>query len=173
MMRLVHYAKEPLAAPLTVRPQTGPDKQPDYFKPHGLWVSDDACPDNWKSWCEDQDFCLECLAYAYGVTLRADANVLVLTSAAEIDRFTDTYEVNPIPGPRTLKVRFWIDWPTVREQWDGLIITPYIWERRNLLSHNGSGDAAWYYSWDCASGCIWQPRAIASIVPREESAPKP
>ena len=24
----------------------------------------------------------------------------------------------------------------------------------------------WYYGWDCASGCIWDPAAVAEIKPR-------
>jgi hypothetical protein len=58
----------------------------------------------------------------------------------------------------------WIAWDRLRERYQGLIVTPYIWERR-LTMGNGP-DAMWYYFWDCASGCIWDPAAIASVTPR-------
>ena len=50
-----------------------------------------------------------------------------------------------------------IDWRLVAEEWQGIVIAPYLWERRF------DSDARWYYSWDCASGCIWDHRAIAAI----------
>ena len=48
-----------------------------------------------------------------------------------------------------------IAWEKVAAKYDGLIITPYIWQRRMELN--------WYYTWDCASGCIWNVRAIKDI----------
>lgn len=50
-----------------------------------------------------------------------------------------------------------IDWHKVAEQYSGLEITPYLWEKR-LTS-------MWYYGWDCASGCVWDANAIISIHP--------
>ena len=47
-------------------------------------------------------------------------------------------------------------WPGVAaEGWAGIEIAPYIWARRL------DGPARWYYGWDAASGCIWDPTAAA------------
>ena len=51
------------------------------------------------------------------------------------------------------------NWAPTAAQYAGVIIAPYQWERRL------DGDASdWYYGWDCASGCIWNADAIASIA---------
>jgi hypothetical protein len=47
----------------------------------------------------------------------------------------------------------YIDWPRVAERFDGVIIAPYQWKHRLELM--------WYYGWDCASGCIWNARAVS------------
>ncbi len=155
-MKLVHYTDRPIGE-LTVRPQ----RQGDYFKPHGLWVSEDGCEDNWRTWCLSERFRLDSLALAYDVELDPKAKILVLSSPDDIDAFTQQWAVHPIP---VLKSNMFIDWAGVRAEWQGMVITPYIWERR--LS-SGKTDASWYYGWDCASGCIWDPAAIASIKLRE------
>jgi hypothetical protein len=59
--------------------------------------------------------------------------------------------------------RFEIEWRKVAERFDGIIIAPYIWQRRLDL------ESSWYYSWDCASGCIWNASAVREIVPMYES----
>jgi len=56
-----------------------------------------------------------------------------------------------------------INWPAVAEKYDGIIIAPYIWQRR--LSDNP--DHFWYYGWDCASGCIWNTEVIEEIHTKE------
>ena len=40
-----------------------------------------------------------------------------------------------------------IDWERVKEQYSGIIITPYCFDLRL--------DFIWYYGWDCESACIW------------------
>ncbi|QBI98814.1 hypothetical protein SEA_BOBBY_184 [Mycobacterium phage Bobby] len=49
----------------------------------------------------------------------------------------------------------WIDWGKVAADYGGIIIAPYQWSRRM--------DPHWYYTWDCASGCIWNLEAIESL----------
>lgn len=48
-----------------------------------------------------------------------------------------------------------IDYPKVAEKYGGIEITPLLHRKR--LS------AAWYYGWDCASGCVWSRKAIRDI----------
>lgn len=151
-MKLVHYSAEPLGE-LRVVEQAG-----DTFKPRGLWVSDDDCEDNWRAWCEGENFRLEALTHRTEIELKPGANVLVLETAFQIDEFTDKWHVAP-PFPASgFHSRMFIDWTGLRAHYAGMIVTPYIWSRR--LSMGDTPDAMWYYSWDCASGCIWNPDAI-------------
>ncbi len=148
-MRLVHYSDRPIGSPrLTPRHILG-------FKPDGLWVSDDDDEMTWPAWCWQEQFRLHKLACAHAVALAAGARILHLSSARDIDSFTDAFSVDRHPG--ILWSRLFIDWDAVAARWQGIIISPYIWERR-------LGDGAeWYYAWDCASGCIWDLAAIESV----------
>lgn len=148
-MKLTHYAAAPVSG-IRAIPQGK-----DTFKPRGFWVTDDDCEDNWRNWCVSESFALERLTHIHDVVLSPGANVLVLQSAAEIDDFTAEYVDGTSRHYRDIR------WREVRRKYSGLIVTPYIWARR---LHDGTG---WYYSWDCASGCIWDPKAIAGVTLRE------
>lgn len=157
-MKLVHYSSEPLGQLEIREPPKNKHEQP--LKPSGLWVSDDDCEDNWRAWCVDSDIFRENLTHVHDVLLTPSANVLVLSTPREIDAFTREFRTDG-PGGMSSSVdsSMWLDWSAVQQRWDGLIITPYIWSSRLQVM--------WYYSWDCASGCIWHPRAIASATLRE------
>ena len=51
-----------------------------------------------------------------------------------------------------------IDWAAVARCYQGIIIPTYHFEFR-FDTHVSD----WYYGWDCASGCIWDAGAIASV----------
>lgn len=70
----------------------------------------------------------------------------------EIDSFTHRYGIPGFFGSPM------INWPAVAIEYQGVIVAPYSWERRN----------SWYYPWDCASGCIWDAAAIESITVDQE-----
>jgi len=60
-----------------------------------------------------------------------------------------------------------VSWEQVaKDGYQGVEITPYQWELRLDSRVN------WYYSWDCASGCAWDPQAIESLqlVESQEAA---
>jgi hypothetical protein len=58
---------------------------------------------------------------------------------------------------------YYIDWSKVAAKHQGIIIAPYCYARR-LTYHT-----AWYYGWDCASGCIWDLKAIQSVEVAQEA----
>lgn len=124
-------------------------------KPRGFWVSVQG-EDDWPTWCREENFGTHRLSTTHNVTLRADSNVLFLTSPELLDAFTKTYGISE---HKTLGRHSWtdtrIDWPRVATEYDGVIIAPYQWERRMGLD--------WYYGWDVASGCIWNLTAIESV----------
>jgi hypothetical protein len=158
--RLIHYSAESLPKKLRpFRPQLEAD-----MKPRGLWFSvEEAGGHGWKEWCEGEQWGLSRLTVANEVVLAGNANILRLRNAGDIDRFSREYH-HTIP---LLSSIYCINWGRVARKHHGIIIAPYIWERRL------GGGANWYYGWDCASGCIWDQRAIKSVTllpAREEVA---
>jgi hypothetical protein len=132
-----------------------------YSKPCGCWITDDS--DNcWVRWCLAESFGLKELTHKHEVVLD-ESRILILRTPADLDLFTDEYSVIKPLGERynmALGERYnmvCIDWKKVASCWDGLIITPYIWQRRL------NDRCSWYYGWDCASGCIWKASAILDI----------
>lgn len=154
---LTHYSHERIDAVLPLYSQSS-DAGP---KPRGFWVSVDSDETNWRAWCEEQDFHTHALENVHEVTLRADANVLLIESASALDEFTGAFS-EPLPkaGPYALT---YIRWHRVAALWSGIIIAPYQWSRR---LRTGS---EWYYGWDCASGCIWDVSVIERITLRQQA----
>lgn len=126
--------------------------RPRLDKPAGFWVSVEGNGDGWSDWCRSEQFGVDSLANEHVVTLKPDARILRIESAAGIDAFTDQYGIAADRGHV-----YGIDWAAVAAEYQGIIITPYQWSRR---LRPGS---SWYYGWDCASGCIWDLSAVASV----------
>lgn len=147
-MRLLHYT----AKPFTFDPSLS-FKQVGHYaggKPSGLWLSVEGDGD-WKEWCEGEQWGLERLKHVSEITLKPHANVLTVDTLAKLDRFSKDFKAG---GDPVVELRY-IDWPRVKNLWDGIIIAPYQWNRRH--------DFMWYYGWDCASGVIWNLSAIAGV----------
>lgn len=147
-MNLSHYSARPIT-----QLYKKVERDEKYFKPTGLWVSVDGEHD-WRAWCEAENFRLECLRIKYSVKLKPTANILHLSTAVELETFTKEYSVRGLAGS---DLNCHIDWPRLRGQYDGIIISPYQWSQRMELM--------WYYSWDCASGCVWNIEQIESMIP--------
>ena len=131
---------------VVVRPTT---KQDGTFKPVGFWYSVDG---DWERWCRsDQPDWLD-KKYVHQVELWTE-RMLYIRSASELDLFHEKYKAGLMS----------VNWPQVANEYDGIEIAPYIWERRLCM---GSGPE-WYYSWDCASGCIWKPNGVKVILENE------
>jgi hypothetical protein len=153
---LEHYSKRPLGPISAVRQDCEPD-----VKPFGLWVSV-AGPDDWPNWCRGEDFMLERLACRHVVELASDANVLRIDSLAALDHFHRSYSAPILPSGSSYSMG--VNWAEVAARWQGIIIAPYQWQRRIETGW------LWYYGWDCASGCIWDPAAIADVQRTLEAA---
>lgn len=148
---LFHYARGIMTEilPIEERKHVAP------YKPNGLWVSVDE-PDHdgeihgWKQWCEAESFGLENLRYRHRIVVRDPDALLWIVGAGELDAFEREYGLDqPYPRDRTIL------WGAVSEKYPGVVIAPYVWERRL--------EKMWYYGWDCASGCIWDTSIIDSI----------
>jgi hypothetical protein len=155
-MKLVHYSKRPLDV-LERREQVAYE-----LKPAGLWVSDDDCHPNWPDYCGRD--CGRDLLCVHDVGLANDANILFLRSTKGVEAFAREWSERMRIGKVDTGVER-IRWDKVAERYDGMIITPYRKLRQNR-SFEHSCRTVWYLAWDCASGCIWEPRAIASVALR-------
>jgi hypothetical protein len=150
-MRLVHYSAKPLGEIYSVK-QEGNNRP---FKPRGLWVSAETGGEDdhgWLDWCEMEQFAMENFEHAAEVFLREGANVLAIVGPEALLGFAEEYK-----RPRTWPYYDEIEWSKVAERYQGIIIAPYLWQLRLDDRTN------WYYSWDCASGCIWDATAVERI----------
>lgn len=139
----------------TFEPVAQTEEPSAYSKPRGCWITDDT-DQCWRSWCLSENFALDGLTHKHQVTLD-EGKVLILRSAAEVESFAKSYRYIRTWGLAGRYKDICIDWPEVAKQYSGVIITPYQW---SLRLHDGF---SWYYGWDCASGCIWEPSAIREI----------
>ena len=148
-LRLLHYSAKPLG-----RVRAVPQQNHDPFKPSGLWVSVEG-DDDWLSWCQAEGYRTHALAHVHQVSLRPSAHVKIIRGTDELDAFDGEFMLdNPSLGGLGDKFHA-IDWRRVASLHQGIIIAPYVWSRRHTF--------LWYYGWDCASGCIWDPAAIAAV----------
>lgn len=109
------------------------------WKPNGLWYSVD---DDWERWCAAGMPAWLHDKYRYAVDL-GDSDILMITTPEMFQAFHAIYTTPGRSGEST------IDWPRLARAYDGIEIAPYFWQFRLGF------DTWWYYSWDCASGCVW------------------
>lgn len=138
-MKLTHHTDEPFR----LNRKRTYEQTSRQHKPHGLWL---AVDDDWRRWCESEEFALERLVVNYGMTIVPDANVLHLKTPEDLYDFTEIYGLG----------HWHVNWPLIAMQYAGIVIAPYQWSCRL----NTRTD--WYYPWDCASACIWDLSVIKS-----------
>jgi hypothetical protein len=159
------------------KPDAGRKRRAGFGKPSGFWVSDETRGvHGWRAWCTSERFRSYAMRYEHEVVLSPNARILYLRTAKDIDAFADKYghSLMTLLGKRDedREIEIWggkhidiIDWHRVAKKYHGIIITPYIWSQR-------LGRHMWYYGWDCASGVIWNARAIESVTMiKERKAP--
>lgn len=160
---LEHYTD----APFILQRSRVYEQQPPMgmMKPVGLWVSVPGGDPDWPEWCREQEFALNRLAHRSRVRLSASANVLFITSPSGLDSVHQQYSVRDDRMEDYLREfdrgewdrKFWpMDWRRFAADYQGIIVTPYLWSRR-------LDGPSWYYGFDCASGCIWGLDAIESV----------
>jgi len=133
-MRLVHFSNQPLSRLVVKEQKTG-------SKPTGFWVSDEN-QFGWSKWTEREDYPIG--RYQTAVEIADDHNILIISTPEELLEFTAKFKADQSASK--------INWEAVAELYDGIIISPY---------QGVSDKTAWYYGWDCASGCVWNPRSLS------------
>lgn len=165
-MAYYHWASDPVTLCAMNYPQSG------HPKPNGLWFD---VNESWKRWCKAVQFGLETLRYRHTVTLLDASRILFLRKAKDVDVFTREYGRNLSGHIRLLQkvedsgeftgqygrdlfddirkqYTNYIMWEEVAEKHSGIIIDPYCRVRSETY--------LWYYSWNCAGGCVWDTNVI-------------
>lgn len=148
----IHWAKAPFE--LDRKYFYDPVESRRFFKPFGLWFEVDG---DWQRWCDSERFRPEGFHTGYAVEFVPN-DVLFLPSAHAIDAFSARYRM---PRLESYRMGMELDWPRVANDYAGIVIAPYCWERR-MSEHT-----MWYYGFDVACGCIWD----LSIITRFEQIP--
>ncbi len=166
-LRLIHYSTEHLTEVRNAAQQLpegdviGRGDRCD--KPAGLWISVEG-EDDWLEWCKGAGFGLSRLTHPTEIVLSPKARVLRVEGDVALREFHRTYKCQPwyadkMNGSTRLFDGSAIRWGDIAEEYDGVIIAPYVWSLRLDM------DARWYYGWDCASGCLWNNRAVSELRP--------
>ncbi len=134
-------------------------KYSDYLsdKPDGIWLSDESISEyGWRQYCEDNRERLKGLAFE--TKFRVDTSKLLwLKTFEKLSDFYRKFKMNNKSfNAEYLKQRFFnINWPRVKTEFSGILITPYQWKARHTFM--------WYYPWDCASACIWDLSVLTRL----------
>jgi hypothetical protein len=119
-----------------------------YDKPKGLWYS---VGDDWFRFTMG-GYTSAIKPYIYELEVDT-SNVFKIKTEDELDHFTEVYGTPMLPDLHLLANKDdAVDWHFLSRGYTGIEIAPFIWSRRMELK--------WYYSWDAASGCIWNKGAF-------------
>jgi hypothetical protein len=155
-VRLVKFSADPLVFDPTWDYDNRHEIAAAVGKPRGMWLSDED-DWGWKAWCESEEFHPAGLAHATEFSLTDQANVLHISTDAEFEAFGNEYRIPAFPSIPGLSLQA-IDWARLRSEYDGIIISPYRYDRRyDFLNF-------WYAGWDVASACIWNLSAIEPVA---------
>ena len=129
-------------------------------KPTGFWYGID---NSWIEWCESE---MPEWVTPHRYRLEIDmAEVLVVDTIEkmhDINKHSVTDEYPPMlhyPTQTFQRFNYNIDWTHFEKKgYKGIEIPRYMYELR--MNH----DFFWYYSWDVASGCIWDTSIIKSVT---------
>jgi len=142
-----------------------PQKTDD--KPIGIWY---GIGDSWIDWCVSEGFG-GIHQYIYEVVVN-ESRILTIDNMRDFEKFENEHhdladwrkelqkadnlifqELMLCTGRKSYLDS--MNYGNVAKSFDGIEITPYQWEKRL--------ESMWYYGWDCASGCIWNPDAITEL----------
>ena len=159
-LSLSHFSMFDKIEEVTSTSQSRHDKD-GFMKPFGFWISVDGEQD-WPTWCLSETFRGEKLRYRHRVVLKAGAPIVYIQTREQLRAFSDVFKDEKHLRDMRIRLGFAhnmnIMWQEVEKQYHGIIIAPYQWGSRM------DDQVFWYYSWDCASGCIWNADAIESVT---------
>lgn len=123
------------------------DAQEVRFKPKGLWYGIgydwiNFVTSNMPEWEKDHVFEL----------ILDESKLIHIKNFDDMKDFDKKYGVEYYFG---YSKRTKIDWAKVAEDYEGIEISPYVYEGRRIFE--------WYYGWDVESGCIWGENIVIDI----------
>jgi hypothetical protein len=130
------------------------------FKPAGLWY---APGDAWPKFLTMKGLQHLHRPHVFEVKFNPEAKILRVNDIGGI-RVVATMAKDTFM-PRNASIL----WAKLARVYAGIEIIPYVHEARLAM------DTEWYYPWDVASGCVWDPTALASVtyVGKYDLPPKP
>ena len=111
-------------------------KQKKDWKPEGLWY---GCGDGWHRWAYET-FPDRIENHLVFILESMPPRIKKIRNSKQLVEFNNEYSVKTSSGEL-------IDWLRVSQEYDGIEICPYLSKMK--MKYN------WYYTWDVASGCIW------------------
>jgi hypothetical protein len=152
-----------------------------YQNPYGLWFS---CGDEWMKYSKKYELSSWNM-YTYLYEIKISQNVLKINNLKEFKNFINKYK--NIGDELTFDNV--INWVSVKNDYDGLLICPYlgneIWgDRANEISLRGDKHlinnyivkavgnkwkkniyflAEWYRHWETATGVVWNSKGIVEL----------
>ena len=148
-----------------------------YHNPHGFWF---GCGADWQNFINNSPSQWSFSTHVYEIEI--NNSVKKISSVKELKDFIDKYK----NSPSDIKFTNVINWEKVKEDYDGLLVCPYlgdkIWgENSNDMFLRGdvevinnyiekiAGDswkdnivfnAEWYRHWETGSGVVWRASGI-------------
>lgn len=152
-----------------------------YHNPIGLWFS---CGDEWMKYSKKYEV-QQWNMHTYLYEIKISDDVLQIKNLKEFEDFINKYKNKD----NELRFDNVINWEKVKNDFDGLLICPYlgneIWgERANEMSLRGNKQlindyivkavgekwkeslyflAEWYRHWETATGVIWKSKGVTEI----------
>lgn len=139
-------------------------------KPQGLWFS---VNDSWKNFCLPV-YGGDRLAVENILVFKPTAKILTIKTKKHLIAFTNEYgipyghslltngEVRKEAYADGQKYDFDrigdINWIRVAKEYDAILITPHI---HQCHCHRKT---RWYYTWDVASGCVWNKKVVEIVI---------
>lgn len=118
-----------------------------FGKPVGLWYDFEG---DWIKWCLSASWG-GVSDYIYEVEIDK-SKILQISTTGEFEKFEEEYLYHP-EHFQNFRLHYGsVNWQAVKVKYSGIEIIPYLWDKRL--------DSMWYYSWDCASGCVWDLEAF-------------
>jgi hypothetical protein len=145
--------------------------QSQTMKPRGLWF---ACGDAWLRYVMEENFKQDSYKFLYEVNIN-NPNILFIRSIKDYDEFEKKFsyvhkhksyipKIGSIQGKWIENSYVLIDWQQVQEKgYHGLIICPSLLNKLWKRNKGNTDNYLWYYTWDVASGVIWNEGAVKNI----------
>ena len=126
-------------------------KQEIDYKPNGIWYGIDWA---WEDWCKSE---MPEWKHKRHFELKLDLKrILIINTESKLKKFYKTFGESP-DWAKNLSSSYivFINWKKVAKKYSGIEITPYPYKFRFKYM--------WLYTWDVASGCVWNLNAIKSV----------